>query len=287
LRNLFADYFLFTKARIVVMVVLTTVAGFYLGARGSMDMTLLMWTMIGTGLVVSSANALNQVIERDLDARMERTRNRPIPAGRMTVREGWLSGLAMAAVGLVILVMKVNMLTAAIGLLSWLNYLFLYTPLKTRTSWSTSIGAISGALPPVMGWAAVRNSLSLEALALFLILFLWQLPHFLAIAWLYKEDYARGGFPFVPVRDSDGRRTAWQVVLYCSMLVPISLIPAFLGVAGNVYLVGALLLAAGFLAFGIRMARHVSAPYARQLLYVSLLFLPMLLTLLVVDKQVL
>ena len=278
------DYLELTKPRIVVMVLLTTLAGFYLGAFQGMDLTLLFHTLIGTGLVIGSANALNQLMERDTDAKMHRTRNRPLPAGRVSPQEVLYTGIGMAIVGTLYLVLGVNALTAFLALAAWAVYLFLYTPLKRRTSLSTLVGAISGALPPVIGWAAVRRELSVESLALFAILFVWQLPHFLAIASMYRDDYARGGFPMLPVLYPEGTETGRQIVIYCLAMVPISLMPTVVGLAGIFYFAGALILTLGFLMFGIRAAVRKSRVAARHLLFASLLFLPALLTLMMLDR---
>jgi protoheme IX farnesyltransferase len=278
------DHIELTKPRIVVMILLTTVTGFYLGALGSLDLTLLLHTLIGTGLVVASANGLNQLLERDADARMRRTQNRPLPTGRMEPQEALYSGIGMAIAGCLYLLLFVNPLTSLLATVAWVNYLFLYTPLKKRTSVSTLVGAVSGALPPVIGWTAVRGTLSPESMALFLILFLWQLPHFLAIAWMYREDYARAGFPMLPVVDSEGSRTGRQIVLYGVALVPISLMPTLFGLTGSLYFFGALVLGLSFLAFGIRTAFYKTALHARHLLLASLLFLPFLLGLMMFDK---
>ncbi|MEE9270212.1 MAG: heme o synthase, partial [Candidatus Krumholzibacteria bacterium] len=278
------DYMQLTKPRIVLMILLTTMAGFYLGTHQSMDLLLLFHTLLGTALAVGSSNVLNQVMEREADGRMRRTRNRPLPAGRMDPREALTSGIGMAVVGFLYLLVAVNPLTALLTLVAWANYLFLYTPLKKKTSLSTLVGAVSGALPPVIGWAAVRGALSLESLALFSILFLWQLPHFLSIAWMYREDYARAGFAMLPVLDTEGSRTGRQIVFYGLALIPASLMPTLLGLTGGLYFFGALALGVAFLVFGIRTALYKSSLYARHLLFASLLFLPALLALMMLDK---
>ncbi len=234
--------------------------------------------------MVASSNTLNQFLERDADARMRRTQNRPLPAGRMDNQEALYSGIGMVVIGLVYLAVGVNPLAALLALLAWAVYLFLYTPLKKRSHYSILVGAVSGALPPVIGWVAVRRELSLETLPLFLILFVWQLPHFLAIAWMYREDYARGGFVMLPVVDPSGGRTARQIVVYGLALVPISLMPTFLGVAGKFYFFGARVFGLLFLSVGIRTAFRRKTQYARQLLFASLVFLPVLLILMMLDK---
>ena len=278
------DYVELTQPRIVVMVLVTTLAGFYLGSHGAMDLALLLHTLIGTALVVGSANTLNQLVERDSDARMRRTQNRPLPAGRLETQEAFLSGSGMVVVGLFYLAVGVNTLTALLALAAWGIYLFLYTPLKKRTQLSIQVGAVSGALPPVIGWAGARGALSLESFALFAILFFWQLPHFMAIAWMYREDYARAGFPMTPVVDPTGKQTARQIIVYALALVPVSVAPTLLGLAGKVYFFGALALALAFLAVGLRVATSRSDADAKRLLYASLLFLPLLLVLMMLDR---
>jgi len=274
-----------TKPRITLLVVLTTLAGFYVGAVGPMDIMLLIHTMVGTAVVVASANTLNQLWERDTDALMERTRNRPLPAGRLDPREALASGIVLLAVGLLQLFIAVNTLTALVAFVAWVVYVFMYTPLKKRTSLSTLVGGVSGALPPVIGWVAVRGQLSFEATILFLILFFWQMPHFLAIAWIYREDYARAGIPMLPVVDADGSRTGRQIILYGLALIPISLMPSVLYLAGQLYFIGALGLGIIFVAFGIRTAIQKSERSAKHLFYTSLLYLPALLILMAIDKQ--
>jgi protoheme IX farnesyltransferase len=273
-----------TKPRIIVMVVLTTLAGFYLGADRSFVFPLVIHAVLGTALVVGSANSLNQLRERDADAMMKRTQGRPLPSGRMGPGEALVSGVGMGVAGLFYLWLAVNGIAAVMALIAWLNYVFIYTPLKKKTSLSTLVGAISGALPPVIGWVAVRGALTVEAVALFAILFFWQLPHFLAIAWIYREDYARAGFPMLPVRDPEGIRTGRQIVVYGLALIPVCLMPTLLGLAGGVYFFGALILALLFLLFGVRVAFRRSTLCARQLFLASLAFLPCLLALMILDR---
>jgi protoheme IX farnesyltransferase len=246
---------------------------------------LLLYTLVGTAMVVASGNMLNQVMERDVDALMRRTRNRPLPAGRMEPAEAVVSGVSMAALGLLCLAVAVNPLTALLTFIGWANYVFLYTPLKRKTSVATLVGAISGALPPLIGWVAVRNSISAESLALPLILFLWQLPHFLAIAWMYQEDYGRAGFPMLPVTDPGGTRAGQQIVAYGLALVPASLLPTLFGITGMVYFAGALVLSLIFLGYGVRTAVRKSRVCAKHLLFVSLVYLTALVVLMVVDKR--
>lgn len=280
----FRDYVEMTKPRITFMVVLTTMAGFYMGAIGSMDIMLLMHTMIGTAIVVASANTLNQLWERQTDVLMERTRNRPLPAGRLDSREALASGIVLVVVGLLQLFIAVNTLTALLAFIAWVVYLLLYTPLKKRTSLSTLVGGVSGALPPMIGWAGARGALTVESTVLFLILFFWQLPHFLAIAWMYRDDYARAEFAMTAVADPDGSRTARQIIIYSLALVLVSLMPTLLGLTGRVYFAGTLLLCIMFVSFGIHMAVRKTTVAARHLLRASLVFLPVLFLLMAFDK---
>ncbi|HYO45519.1 MAG TPA: heme o synthase [Gemmatimonadota bacterium] len=280
----FNDYLILTKMRITVLVLVTTAAGFLLASGPDLDLALLGWTLLGTGLAASGAAALNQVIERDVDAKMRRTASRPIPSGRMSAAHGLAVGVGLALAGVGLLAGIVNWLTALLALATVLLYVGVYTPLKRMTPLNTIVGAIPGAIPPVMGWTAVSGSLGLPAGVLFAILFLWQLPHFLAIAWIFRDDYRLGGFPMLPVVDPDGEATGRQVALYCAALVPVSLIPTFLGLTGPIYFFGALLLGLGFLASGLMMAMHRRGKEARHVLLASVTYLPLLLALLVVDR---
>ncbi len=272
-----------TKPRIAFMLVLTSAAGFYLGTKGSFDFALFVNAMIGIGILAFGVATLNQYIERSTDALMDRTKNRPLPSMRLTPSEALIFGIAQCAVAEIYLYFLVNPLTAGLGLVVIVGYVFLYTPLKTRTSASTAIGAIPGAMPPLMGWTASANEVTLGAWSLFVVLFLWQFPHFLAIAWMYKEQYAKAGILMLPVVEPAGRITARQIVLFAIMLVPASLAPFFLGFAGLVYLIGATLLGVWFLYESVSMARAKSVEKARRLLMVSVLYLPLIFGLLVLD----
>jgi protoheme IX farnesyltransferase len=283
-KTAFNDYLVLTKLRITILVLVTAAAGFLLAAGPDPDLALLVWTLLGTGLAASGAAALNQVVEREADAKMRRTASRPIPAGRMTVARGAAVGAGLSAAGVGILAATVNPLTAFLALVTVLLYVWVYTPLKRMTPLNTIVGAIPGAIPPVMGWTAVTGELGLPAWVLFAILFLWQLPHFLAIAWLFRDDYRQGGFPMLPVVDPGGEATGRQVALYCAALVPVSLIPTFLGLTGPVYFFGALLLGLGFLTAGVMMALRRRGTEARRVLLASVTYLPLLLALLVVDR---
>jgi heme o synthase len=276
-----ADLF---KARLTTLVLLTTAAGFYAGTVGSLDFGRLAHTLLGTALLAAGAAALNQLQERDHDARMLRTRHRPLPSGRLSPPTALLVGVACAVTGLGWLGAAVNPLTAALGAATLGIYLLVYTPLKRVTALNTLVGAVPGALPPLMGWTAARGSIDPGGWSLFAILACWQLPHFLAIAWLYREDYARAGFVMLPLLDTGGRRTSRRALGHALILLAVSLIPFGLHIAGPAYLVGALLLGAAFVGAAARFARHVGDDTARRLFYLSILYLPLLLGLLVIDK---
>ncbi|RMH17229.1 MAG: protoheme IX farnesyltransferase, partial [Acidobacteria bacterium] len=258
--------------------------GFVMASPGMVSWALLVHTVIGTALVASGASALNQVIERASDARMRRTARRPLPAGRLGREQALVFGAAVALAGMLYLALLVNLLTAALGALTLSLYVFVYTPLKRHSPLATLVGAVPGAVPPVMGCAAASDALGPLAWSLFGILFLWQMPHFLAIAWLYRSDYARGGFPMLSVLDENGQRTARQAVLYGAALIPVSLLPAVVGASGLAYLVGASVLGVVFLGYGVAFARAIGLPAARRLVLASVLYLPLLLGLLLVDR---
>ncbi len=272
------------KSRLTLLVLLTTLSGFYAASQGAMDMMLLAHALFGTALVACGAAALNQWWERDLDARMARTATRPLPAGEMTPQTVLIAGTAMCMAGLAHLAIFVNPLTALLGVITMGSYVFIYTPLKTRTTLNTLVGAIPGGLPPLMGWAAARDEISREGWALFAIIFFWQLPHFLAIAWMYRDEYERAGFVMLPSRDPDGSRTGRQAVSHTLGLIPVSISPVVLGVAGLVYFAGALLLGAVFLWSAIRFSREMTRLRARRLFLASILYLPALFILLAADK---
>ena len=272
------------KARLTTLVVLTTAAGFYSGWNGPMNWVLLLHTVLGTALVASGAAALNQLLEREHDARMRRTENRPLPSGRLTPDTVLIVGGVLSAVGLLYLTATVNLLTAVLGAITLISYVWIYTPLKRVTTLNTAIGAIPGAIPPLMGWTAARDDISGGGWALFAILFFWQLPHFLAIAWIYREDYARAGFAMLPVLDPDGRRTASQALSHTLGLLPVSLSPFIFKLAGPAYLLSALILGGIFAVAAIRFARELTVARARALFFVSIIYLPLLLTALALDK---
>jgi len=279
--GVYADLF---KARLTFLVLLTTLVGFYIGFRGRVDYLLMLHTLLGTALVASGASALNQFLERDYDAKMRRTQSRPLPSGRLQPQTVLMVGCVSASIGLIYLALAVNLLTSALGALTLVSYLFIYTPLKRVTWLNTAIGAVPGALPPLMGWTAARGELSGEGWALFAILAFWQLPHFLAIAWMYRDEYAKAGFKMLPVIDPQGQRTGRQAVSHTLGLLPVSLCPFLFKLAGPIYLAGALILGLIFIWFAIQFSRQLTVQRARQLFYVSILYLPLLLAMMVLDK---
>jgi protoheme IX farnesyltransferase len=279
-----ADLWELVKPRITTMVVVTAAGGAYLAGQGFPRLSLLLATLVGTGFVAGGASAFNQVVERDTDALMTRTADRPLPAGRMSREAALLFGTLVTLIGIAVLVTGTNLLTAFVGAFSFALYVLVYTPLKRRTSLATVVGAVPGALPPVMGWTAVAGQFDPGAAVLFGILFLWQLPHFLAIAWLCRDDYAAAGFPMLPVVEPDGRSTGRQATLYAVTLIPVSLLPSLLGLTGPAYFYGALTLGLVFLGFSVAFSRSLSLPAARRLLLASVIYLPMLLAMMVVDS---
>lgn len=281
-----ADFWEMTKPGITLMVVLTAGLGFLLAEREGFSFLLLVHTLLGTGLVSAGASVLNHVLERDTDALMQRTAGRPLPAGRLDPDVALTFGVLLGILGLAELALAVNLLTGLLGAVALAGYIFVYTPLKRISSLATVIGAVPGAIPPMMGWSAVRNELDAAAWVLFGILFFWQLPHFLAIAWLCREDYARGGFPMLPVLDPEGVRTGRQAVLYGAALVPISLLPSLLGLMGVVYFFGAFAFGLAYLGFSFAFAQARSNPEARRLMLASLLYFPALLFIMLLDRVV-
>ena len=279
--SVFADL---VKARLTTLVLLTTLVGFYLGWRGAMNFALMFNALAATALVAAGASALNQWLEREYDAKMRRTQSRPLPSGRMQPATVAIFGGGCSVAGLIYLALAVNPLTSIIGAVTLISYLFIYTPLKRVTWLNTAIGAVPGALPPLMGWTAARGELSSEGWALFAILFFWQLPHFFAIAWIYKDEYAKAGFKMLPGIDPDGSRTAQQAVSNTLALLAVSLFPFVFRMAGTIYLVGAIVLGAGFLWGAIQFSRQLTLARARQLFFASIIYLPLLLALMVWDK---
>ena len=277
----YADLF---KMRLTSLVLLTTMVGFYIGLRGKVDWLLLAHTILGTTLVACGGSALNQYWERDYDARMRRTRERPLPSGRLQPQTVLTVGVMCAVLGVLDLGLAVNWTTSLVGAATFVLYVFIYTPLKRVTWLNTAVGAIPGALPPVIGWTAARGELGVEALVLFGIQALWQIPHFLAIAWIYRDEYAKAGFKMLPVIDVAGRRTSRQALGHALALWLVSLCPFWLHLTGGVYFVGALILGGAFVWFSIQFARDLSVPRARRLFYASILYLPLVLAVMVLDK---
>ena len=287
------DYIELTKPRITWLILMSTGIGYFFGLPSAPDwlsflkaihLLKLLHTIIGTGLIASGTAALNQWYERDRDVKMHRTQARPLPSGRLIAGRAMWFGVALSIAGFAELWLGVNLLSALIGLFTLASYLFVYTPMKVRTWWSTTVGAIPGAMPPMIGFAAAAGTLTRESWVLFAILFLWQFPHFYSIAWMYKEDYARAGIRMLPVVDPDCRSTARQIVLYGIALIPVSLAPALLGMSGRIYLVGALLLGLWFLYSGVRVALERTLVRARAVLITSVLYLPLIYGLMLLDR---
>jgi protoheme IX farnesyltransferase len=283
-KNWLAVYPELFKARLTSLVLLTTLAGFYLGVRGPLDYLLMLHTLLGTALLAAGASALNQLWEWKYDAKMRRTHDRPLPSGRLQPQTVLRVGCASAALGLIYLALAVNLTTSLLGAFSLFSYLFIYTPLKRITWLNTTVGAVPGALPPLMGWVAARGELSYEGLALFAIQAFWQLPHFLAIAWIYRDEYAQAGFKMLSALDPQGHRTSRQAVGFTIGLLLVSFCPFLFGLAGPVYLVGASVLGLTFIWRAIQFSRHLTVRSARQLFYASILYLPLLFGLMVLNK---
>jgi heme o synthase len=280
-REKLAAYLELTKPRIAFMLVLTSAAGFYLGSYQGFNFVTFINSIIGIGLLAFGVATLNQYIERKTDALMDRTAKRPLPTGKISPNEALIFGVVQCSVAELYLLLLVNGLTAFLGLTVIIGYVLLYTPLKTRTTISTAIGAIPGAMPPLMGWTSASGKIDLGAWILFAILFLWQFPHFLAIATMYKDEYAKAGIKMLPAVEKDGRITAQQIVLFTILLVPVSLAPFFIGLSGIYYLAGASLLGIWFLWTSIEAARAKTAEKSRKLLLVSVLYLPVIFALMV------
>ena len=283
-RSTVSDYWTLTKPEVNVLVLASTLAGFYLGSRGPLSGLRLAHKLLGTLLVASGTATLNQFIEREYDARMRRTANRPLPAGRLAPSWALGFGVLLSAAGALDLALAVNALSSLLALLTLGSYLAFYTPLKRRTPLCTLVGAFPGAMPPLIGWAAARGSLGREAWVLYAVLFLWQFPHFLGIAWMYREDYARAGYIMLPPKDVDGRFTGREIFVFTLALLPVSLIPVFLNQAGAIYCLGASLVGLAFLFCGARLAHSRSNALARRLVLASVIYLPLLFALMMVDK---
>lgn len=273
-----------TKPRITFLVSLTAMAGFCMGSAGGIDYLKLLNMSIGIALLSSGLSTLNQYLERDLDGLMRRTQGRPLPTGKLSPSEAAVFGISLSVVATAYLAIFINPLSALLGLATFASYLFVYTPLKTKTTLSTVFGAFPGAMPPLIGWVAARGRIGVEAWILFAILFLWQFPHFLAIAWMYRDDYARAGIKMLPVVEPEGRVTGQQIITYTLLLVPVSLLPVAVGISGQIYLVGAVVLGIGFLFFSAKAALVRTTWQARKLLLASVLYLPALFALMVLNR---
>lgn len=277
-------YLSLTKPDVTFLVVITTFAGYYLGARGPIDWLHLGHALLGTTLLGAGTSALNHYFERQSDARMRRTANRPLPVGVLKPAEALAFGMALAAAGAIYLAIATNWLASALGVATCVSYLGAYTPLKKRTTLATFVGAFPGAVPPLIGWAAARGSLAIEAWILYLILFLWQFPHFFAIAWMYREDYARAGIRMLPVVDRAGDATFRQILAYSAALIPASLLPAVAGMAGILYFYGALLLGVAMMQVSLWAARSRTNHRAKWLMHATVIYIPLLLALLMWEK---
>jgi protoheme IX farnesyltransferase len=278
------DFVTLTKPRLNLLVLVTTLGGLYLASPEGVTISLLVHTLVGTALVAGGAAALNQVWERDTDRLMRRTSGRPLPQGRLGVNEGTWFGVLLTSIGLIELTFGTNSMAAAVALATSASYVLAYTPLKTRTSLATLVGAVPGALPPVIGWAAATGEITLPALVLFGIVFFWQMPHFLAIAWMHRNDYAHAGIPLLPVLEPDGRRTGQQALLYAAALWPVSLLPAVVGLAAAPYSIVATALGLIFIGLSALFARDRSMVSARRLFLFSITYLPLLWGALVADR---
>jgi protoheme IX farnesyltransferase len=283
-RSRWMDFTELVKARLTVLVLMTTAVGFYMGSAPGLNVPLMIHALAGTALLACGAAALNQLLERDYDARMRRTRDRPLPAGRMQPEKVLLFGGACGVAGLIYLAVATNLLTSLIGAVTLVSYLFIYTPLKRITWTNTLIGAVPGGLPPLMGWTAATGDLAMDGWVLFALLAFWQIPHFMAIAWLYREEYAKAGFVMLPAVDPEGVRTGTQAITHAAALLAVSFIPFGLGMAGWVYLVCALVLGGLFVGCAVVFRRQLTTGSARRLFLASILYLPLTLTALVFDR---
>jgi heme o synthase len=283
-RRAISDYIALTKPRLNLLVVATSAAGYYLGAPGPINLPVMAAAVVGTAFVAGGAAALNQLYERNTDALMRRTRMRPLPDGRIAPSDARLFGLLISSAGLVLLASMAGWLAALLALGTLTIYLLVYTPLKRRSPAATLVGAVPGALPPLIGWAASRGDVAPGGIALFLIVFLWQIPHFMAIAWMYRDDYRLAGFPMLPVIESDGRRTGRQAVIYAAALLPASLLPAFAAVSGPIYAAVAGILSVALLVLAIKFASARTEAAARRLFFGSLVYLPLIWIAMIADK---
>lgn len=277
-------YIALTKPRITWLILMSTGMGYFFGLTGPVNLWALFHTILGTGLIASGTAALNQWYEREADARMRRTDQRPLPTGQMDARKAFAFGVLLSVLGFVELGLGVNWLSAGLGLFTLLTYLCLYTPLKQISPVSTTIGAVPGAMPPLIGFAAASGTLTAEAWILYAILFVWQFPHFYAIAWMYREDYERAGIKMLPVVEPDGESTVRQMLFFSALLIPISLVPRYLDMTGNIYVVGTLIAGIAFVASCVRMSSDRTLLKARSVLLVSVVYLPVLYGLLLLDR---
>jgi protoheme IX farnesyltransferase len=282
--NVAADYLALTKPRLNLLVVATSAAGFYLGSRDGIEIVPMMQAVGGTALVASGAAVLNQVYERDTDALMRRTRTRPLPDRRLGVGEARAFGILLAGGGVALLAATANLVAALLALVTLLVYVIVYTPMKRRSTLSTVVGAVPGALPPLIGWAAARGDTSIGGWTLFAIVFLWQIPHFMAIAWMYRDDYTAAGFPMLPVLEPDGRRTGQQALVYAAALLPVSMLPALVGVSGVRYFWIAFALGLSMLGLAAWFARRRTEASARMLFFGSITYLPLLWAAMILDS---
>jgi protoheme IX farnesyltransferase len=282
LREKIRSYVQLTKPRIAFMLVLTAAAGFYLGST-NFDLLLFLRSILGITLLAFGTAALNQYIERKSDALMQRTASRPLPSGRLTGKEALLFGIVLCTLAELILFISVNTLTGILGLLVIVGYVFLYTPLKRLTTLSTVVGAFPGAMPPLMGWTSAADQISVQAWILFAIIFFWQFPHFLSIAWIYRDEYSKAGIKMLPVVDKNGKLTVRQVIIFTFLLIATSIIPFLLGMTGTLYLITAISFGAYFLYCSLEMARKKSINAARKVLIASVLYLPLIFALMVIN----
>lgn len=273
-----------TKPRLTLLALFNVLQGFYLGTAGKLNLSLLAATLLGNALIGGGANAFNQYLEIDTDARMPRTRNRPLPSGRMRPREAWIFAWAVSSIGVLLLAFAVNLLAGILGLATLLSYVLIYTPLKKKHWLSTYAGGIPGALPPMIGWVAASGRIEAGAWILFLILFLWQIPHFFAIAWFCREDYARAGFPVLPVIDTEGKRTVRQMIVFSALLIPVSLLPTFFSVSGVIYLFAAVLLGVFLLGFALALKVSGLNTNAKPFFFYSIIYLFALTIVMMMDK---
>lgn len=280
------DYAILTKPRISLFVALSTCVGFVLGSWPETQMVTMLHVLLATLLVAGGSGVLNQFLERDLDARMKRTENRPLPTGRLKAAEANLFGLFVSACGILYMGLVVNWLASFLAALTWGIYLFVYTPLKTKTVQNTAVGAVAGALPPVGGWAAAQGEIPLAAWVLFAIMFTWQFPHFLSIAWIYRADYARGGHRMLPVEDLEGSRTSARILFYSLLLLPLGVVPVFLGMSGWIYGIASILLGLGLFYVGFNFFKERTDRRARYLMRATLVYLPALWCAIIVDRLV-